>query len=541
MDSIKAVTILAVLLLAPSAAWATDYCVRAGANGTNDGSNWTNAFSQLPATLMRGSVYYVADGDYPKYMVDDLVSGALTITIKKATAVSHGINDGWNDTYGDGQAIFAFPFNVVVSYVNFDGSVGSGSDPSTYGFKVAPGDCTGIFTTYTPTTGSRIGVITGLAETVLTDSTQKWTTNNLQSKFVKVTRGSIVKHYVIRSNTATTLTVALCNTMQKDGFQAGDSYELLGTNGIQLIGAPGIGYATRAISNVGIFHVALVNCGEQYKAYPQVGIYSNPQSGTQMNFSNNYFSDSSTSILTRAWSGTIANNYFNSNYTGCDWEAHGQHLSTHGDNVDVYSNVFKDFTPYAIMIHCHVDSVCVPGSSNWNVYNNVFVGGSNVDALFSSVATTTVDNVVMKSNFHHNTIVGVTMGGKGVMTTGPLSDPSADKNYAYNNLFYGCANPDFDNYTYGSASIMHEYNAYFDCSGSFDSSEGGTAQTESGSPFVNQAAGDYRLALHTRAGKALTSPFDTDIAGRIRSVDGFWDRGAYALKGPENPKGLIAK
>jgi hypothetical protein len=78
------------------------YYVRAGASGARNGSDWTNAFSALPTTLVRGATYYIADGTYGGHTFDDPVSGTTLITIKKATIADHGTDIGWNSTYGDG-------------------------------------------------------------------------------------------------------------------------------------------------------------------------------------------------------------------------------------------------------------------------------------------------------------------------------------------------------------------------------------------------------------------------------------------------------
>jgi len=68
----------------------------------------------LPATLIRGDVYYLADGDYGKYTFKTANSGTTRITIKKAQAYDYGrsadgcsndISAGWNQgTMGAGQA-----------------------------------------------------------------------------------------------------------------------------------------------------------------------------------------------------------------------------------------------------------------------------------------------------------------------------------------------------------------------------------------------------------------------------------------------------
>ncbi len=73
----------------------------------------------------------------------------------------------------------------------------------------------------------------------------------------------------------------------------------------------------------------------------------------------------------------------------------------------------------------------------------------------------------------------------------------------------------------------------------------------SGSQFVNPviaypAAGfDYHLAAATAAGIALTAPYNQDMDGLTRGVDGTWDLGAYEFGGsvpiavaPMAPRGL---
>jgi hypothetical protein len=85
---------------------AANHYVRQGASGSADGSDWTNAFTNLPSTLTRGDTYYVADGSYGTQTLDDAASGAQLIVIKKATTSDHGTETGWQASYGDGQAVF---------------------------------------------------------------------------------------------------------------------------------------------------------------------------------------------------------------------------------------------------------------------------------------------------------------------------------------------------------------------------------------------------------------------------------------------------
>ncbi|HYG36432.1 MAG TPA: LamG-like jellyroll fold domain-containing protein, partial [Clostridia bacterium] len=120
-----------------SASSQTTYCVRAGASG--NGSDWNNALPSLPASLVRGATYYIADGTYPAYTFDDAESGTTLITIKKATGANHGTSTGWQAAYGDGQAIFSGRLTFSRGYYVLDGQTRNESDwfaGDSYGFRI---------------------------------------------------------------------------------------------------------------------------------------------------------------------------------------------------------------------------------------------------------------------------------------------------------------------------------------------------------------------------------------------------------------------
>jgi len=119
--------------------FAANHYVREGANG--NGTDWNNAFGQLPSTLIRGDTYYIADGNYPDYTFDDPVYGTTFIIVRKATKGDHGTDVGWNDSYGDGVANWGL-LKFKGSYYIFDGVTGGGpgSWTSGYGFKISRND-----------------------------------------------------------------------------------------------------------------------------------------------------------------------------------------------------------------------------------------------------------------------------------------------------------------------------------------------------------------------------------------------------------------
>ena len=113
--------------------------MRQGATGGGSGTDWTNAYPNLPSALARGDTYWIADGSYGSYTFDDPLGGTSVITTRKATAASHGTNTGWNDTYGDGQATFG-EMTFAHGYYVIDGARRNESnwaDSSAYGIRIS--------------------------------------------------------------------------------------------------------------------------------------------------------------------------------------------------------------------------------------------------------------------------------------------------------------------------------------------------------------------------------------------------------------------
>jgi len=125
--------------------------IRADVTGNNDGSDWDNAYTALPAELERGATYYIADGNYESYTFDDAESETEYITIKKAIEGDHGTDIGWQASYGDGQALFDI-LTFSTSYWVFDGQKRDDDWESGYGFKIKPDESY----QFSPTKGIRL-------------------------------------------------------------------------------------------------------------------------------------------------------------------------------------------------------------------------------------------------------------------------------------------------------------------------------------------------------------------------------------------------
>ena len=126
-------------LLAP-AAFAQNYYVTPSGSGSQNGSDWSNSYAALPATLVRGATYYVAGGSYSSYIFDDPESGTSVITIKKAVASNHGTVTGWQPAYGDQQAVFNGRLVFTRGYYTVDGQTRNESDwfaGGSYGIQIS--------------------------------------------------------------------------------------------------------------------------------------------------------------------------------------------------------------------------------------------------------------------------------------------------------------------------------------------------------------------------------------------------------------------
>jgi hypothetical protein len=131
--SIAAVALAVVCLFPARASAQGPFYVRAGATGNNSGTDWTNAYIALPATLLRGATYFVAAGSYPAHTFSDPVDGTRYITIQKATVASHGTETGWDGSYAQGAAQWAPTIKFTSSYYVFDGVTGGGPGQWTSG------------------------------------------------------------------------------------------------------------------------------------------------------------------------------------------------------------------------------------------------------------------------------------------------------------------------------------------------------------------------------------------------------------------------
>lgn len=119
--------LLGLFFVSNSAKAAADHYIRQGATGSGDGSDWTNAMMNIPASFVRGDTYYIANGTYSgDHVFNTAIFGSTYINVKKATVSAHGNDVGWISAYGEGVATFTGVMTVNTGYWNFDGVTGGG-------------------------------------------------------------------------------------------------------------------------------------------------------------------------------------------------------------------------------------------------------------------------------------------------------------------------------------------------------------------------------------------------------------------------------
>lgn len=447
MKSLKILHIATILFVAVVSdrlfecpvAYAQTYYVLSGASGNTDGTSWTNAFTELPASLVRGATYYIGEGNYGSYTFNDPESGTRPITIKKATHLEHGTDTGWQSAFGHGQAVFD-SWMVNTSYWVFDGQIGSADQAGSYGFRIMPTDC--------------------------------------------------MKHNI-------GITV-----------QARKSVE--------------------AMREISFTHVAVTLCGSAYD-YRQIGIDAKTTSieggaiASSLRIANNYVVGGSVGVrIINAQDSIIENNIFGPNWSSK--KNHGGQLIANAaggstENIIVRNNTFIDSQVYVIDFHRN-------SNSNWKIYNNIVSGGAVVGIY--ATGDSRYPNVVKSMQIHGNTHKNVSCSGfNSIVYPGSLTNPSADKSFAYNNLQYNNKNCTFPTAHVGE-TVVHDYNAYFDHAATLSKGDAISephVQITSGNPFQNHAH-DSGLKVPTDQGLALPPPYDHDFHGRKRGNRSSWIRGA---------------
>jgi hypothetical protein len=115
----KSLLLLIFACLAIPQAFAACHTVTPSGSGSKTGADWNNAYAGLPSTLVRGDIYYLADGNYGHVLnLSTPASGTSTIELRKAQSYDNCTSAGWNTaTMGSSQAVWNW--STASAIVNF--------------------------------------------------------------------------------------------------------------------------------------------------------------------------------------------------------------------------------------------------------------------------------------------------------------------------------------------------------------------------------------------------------------------------------------
>jgi hypothetical protein len=463
------------ILLASSEA-ASSHCVRSGAGGAGTGNNWTDAYTDLPASLTRGDTYYVADGSYAQHIFNDAPSGSTLITIKKATPSDHGTSAGWLDSYGDGEAVWTLTSGTCwefdTDYYYIDGGYGTGTSriPGSFGFRLYAG--------------------------TVARSTDSALIATLATSFHAATFKSMtLKHIELDYNNGTGMSgdtgMSYCAA-----FDAGVTDLLI--EDMFMHHSAGFGLRIRAginatefqtiqsSSNVTLRRVVQENMGggggsvHHWELFWTTGISNYLIENCQVH---NVFTEAGGIQPSGVW---FIGNTINTYITGCQlWQTAG--ATQNGQGLGMGEGV-----------------IFTLDSQNYNNTNLYVIG---------------------------NTFVG--WPGHLSFSYGASTGPGANLVFK-NNLVYGSSDVRFETRP-ASAVYTIAYNAYDPTSGTtgcFMCNIGSNSQVNlTSSIFSNYAGEDFTLSGGTSGGDttvgSVNSAFASDPSSRVRGLDGTWDRGAF--------------
>jgi hypothetical protein len=482
--------LLAAICLVPGLTSAADHYVCAAATGTADGSSWTNAYTDLPASFVRGDTYWVAAGSYGSHTFSTTASGTSVITIKAATDSSHGSNStGWTSsgtgTCHQGQAKFtpasgstAAPWNITTSYWTFDGSYrGTWNDPTSYGFYV---------------NNNNNGVPYNAVQAISVSGGP----SNLTFKYlvVKGSDGGTGQDQCIWFQ-------ANGNGNQNDYV----GYTLFDTPGVQAL-------RLSSVQNFISEYNWMRNNGSAGGHSEMIAINEGGSPGNGKGPANSNISIRYNYIENSQGAGNIS--------TPCGCSSPG-----FSGYFDIYGNVF-----FANLAEANSKTSAKIGAWDSVIFLNGSAIGGNMHVYNNTIVGLPSNNSADMVNWGN----GASLTGGGTMAI-------------ENNLWY--SNTHVSEFT--GAGITWDYQSYFSQNNVTDGSAhiqcpGGSSNCAGGNPFVNvvintQGRDDFHLTFDTATWTPLPPPYNVDMDGVVRTSS----RGAFQFTGasstaPAPPTGLTA-
>jgi hypothetical protein len=484
--------VLVFLLVAP-AARAASHFVRAGATGSGTGVDWTNALTDLPTSLVRGDLYYVAAGTYGQHTFNDADSGTTIIEIRAATTADHGTSTGWSDTF-QGEALFRIAsgsgtadgcvWEFTKDYYLINGNSVRSSDWQS-GYLIRISDSNRL--------GPECTVMMGVPS------------------YGTVGAGTYVHDITL------------------------DYVNMDGQHTAQDSDAPiGGGVFESRCGSVGHINHSVLHDGNNTLFFVKGKHDSLLSAGTSL------CNPSST-----GGQFIIENSYWYRNYSSAAQHGAAEECDE-GQFCTIRFNRGRDFNGTAIIdtpsgcgrTTCNIDNQ-IEVYGNWFEAKTTFtnnglacgLGGfvQMFDVVFSGPVRIYNNTLV---NFNTSICANNSLGAAiFIQQTAPTADLKGGL-FVQSNLWYNNDSLTAVNTCSTCASLTWDHNSYFNQSVTdLDSN----AQITGSNPFVGSSTDNFHLAFATAAGVSLAAPFNTDPDGVTRGVDGVWDRGAFEFDNGKRP------
>jgi len=442
--------------------FAINYYVRAGAGGNQSGSDWTNAYTQLPANLIRGNTYYVAAGAYPAHTFADRDDGTKIIEVKAATQADHGTDTGWTSSYA-GQAVFQSSttisgnaiFYFRTDYYKIDGQYRGADWQSGYGFKI---DNTGKMAT--------------VADVLIGDSNPTLV-HDITIQYVEINgshpTGDVCNEEGVESPVGAYNLFFRCLYNHDAGncnfFLRGGG----GTNGKGSNITVEYCFIARNYSSPAV-HGEGFSCSEGLKNFTIRYNYIIDMVGTAYIATPSGGSWNTTNINNGPW--YIYGNVFHGNTKA--------HCGTGDGAIFLFDVNFTD---------------------NVYIYNNTFsrLGGTTCDGAYNGGILIEPVEGAMKADM------------KGVFVSNNLW-------FGSSNLTIGCSTCSSIEWSYNGYFEMADNSSGKD--------PDPNKQVSGTCPVVNWQQDNFELAAPTNNGKILGAAYNQDMLGAVRGADSKWDRGA---------------
>lgn len=558
-------------------ALAANHYVWCGASGSKTGTDFTNAYTDLPASLTRGDTYYVAGSNtctYGAHTFNDPLSGTSVISILHATASANSGVAGWQSSFGTTPAKWpkavAYSFGKSVwiieqGYYTFDGEFGTvgTSEPTT-----------GTFGFYVAQTGDSVVAI------CLDGTVNSTVLNSITLNHIEVDGSPMNINQLVNGSYAL-LAIPKTGMRSVSGLSMYEDYAHDWENAFLQLHSP-----TNLTVDHSWFSRIMSNAGAHGN-----GVAVNPgvnETASNLTFSNDTWEDAcGTSVLT-FMNGTVNNIVVYGNtmfqttatmiYPGgtspvfCDSDGQigdlgpGNAIST---GVRIYNNTFYNGTAVArsgvfffnpnstnivqsnnLFVNNQYSSLttgCTGCSEDHNTVINQYNGGGfacggagdscqgTSKTITSASVTSNVADVLLSSG--HGLSIGsqVLVMGSQVNSTTPCG---VDTYYPYPTVSNVVSSTEFQ-YTVQQAVPNATCQA----------GVGVLIASPVTQPFSSPSSKTFTLSgeavdAHLDDGISLSSPYNIDPLGLTRGVDGTWERGAYELLGsqqvPAAPTGLSA-